>query len=261
MAVLTDAEVVSYLGLSETPDLITTLRPYAENAVEKFLGYKVELAQHTEFYPTRARTGQRDNLVDVSGGKAVFYDADYSGNFLYVKQLPVRNSDCSGASDPQVFEDRDARFGQGTDSPFGSGTELTLGNDFYLELDEAGICQSGNFVRVGANWPSNRGSIKIVYYAGWTAAELAGTDSSVDSSDIKLAMLITASFLYRQAVLHGSTNAAGVVSGPIVQESLGDYSYMVAQGAAERMGYTRGAIPHEAMRLVEKYRAYRGVFG
>jgi hypothetical protein len=260
VAVLTDAEIVAYLGLSSTPTLLTTMRPYAENAVSKFIGYPVELAQYTEFYPTRNRVGERDNLVDVSGNKVVFYGDDAVGNFLYVKHLPVRNSDASGASDPSVFEDRDAKFGQGSDSPFAAATELTLGTDFYLDLDDSGICRSGNFIRTGSNWPSTVGSLKLVYHSGYTADELDG-NVALDMSDIKLAMLITASFLYKQAVLNGSTTAAGLTSGPMVQESLGDYSYMVAQGAAERMSYTRGAIPPEAMRLVEKYRNYRGVFG
>ena len=260
MAITTDAECQAYLGLSSIPTLLTTLRPYAERAVKDYLRYDPEQQQHTEILPNTRRSSDRDNLVDVSGGKVVFFGSATANNMLVLKHLPVRDSNATGVStDPQVFEDYDARFGQASGA-FSADTELTRGTEFFLEYDQLGISKSGTLIGVGGNWPSLYGTVKVVYTAGYSSDELAGTGGDADASDIKLATLITVSHIYKQAVLNGSTGAAGLVSGAIVSESLGDYSYTVSGGSAERSGYSRGALPAQVMRMLDSYRSYRGAF-
>lgn len=257
MAITTASEVASYLGLSSTPTLLTTLLPYGEAEVKKFLRYDPEQQEHTEIYPASQRAADRDVLVDVRGDKAIFTGGHQANNFLYVKHLPVRDSSATGvSSDPQVFEDYDARFGQASGA-FAASTEIDRGDEWYLDYEYAGLSKSGKFVRVGANWPTQAGTVKIVYTAGYSADELAGTGGDVDVSDIKLACLIAVGHLYKQAVLNGSTGAAGLTAGPIVSESITDYSYTVSGGAAERMGYSRGGLPSQVQRMLTPYRSYR----
>jgi len=258
MAITTDAECQAYLGLSTLPSLLTTIRPYAEREVKKFLRYDPEQQEHTEFYPNSRRSADRDVLVDVSGNRAVFMSGHQANNYLTIKNLPVRDSNATGvSSDPQIFEDYDARFGQASGA-FAASTELTRGTQFYLDYEQAGLSRSGKLVRVGANWPTQEGTIKVVYTAGYSSDELAGTGGDVDASDIQMAAMMTVAHLYKQAVLNGATGSAGLTAGPMVSESLGEYSYTVASGAAERMGYSRGSLPSQVMRMLQEFRSFRG---
>ena len=260
MAITTDAEVQAYLGLSSLPSLLTTVRPYAEQAVKSYLRYDPEQKVHTEILPNARRTSDRDNLVDVSGNKVIYFGPSTANNMLAVKNLPVRDSNSTGVSDnPRVYEDYDAKFGQATDA-FAASTELTLGTEFFIEYEQIGLSKSGTFIRVGGNWPSTYGTVKIVYTAGYSSDELAGTGGDVDASDIKLATLITAAHIYKQAVLNGSSGAAGLVSGAITSESLGDYSYSVSGDSAKQSGFAYGALPHQVKSMLSSYRSYRGAF-
>ena len=155
MAYITAAEVASFLGLSSTPTLISTVLPMAEQSVIEFLGYDYRLTTQTEYYPLTQRTADRASFVDVTGNRAIFYGPEIANNFLEVRHRPVRTADGpTGSADPIVYEDYNARYGSVAGS-FAASTELTYGDDFYLDLDLGASTSSGTLIRVGANWPGS----------------------------------------------------------------------------------------------------------
>jgi len=120
---------------------------------------------------------------------------------------------------------------------FGSGTQWTQGTDYYPLLERPRYCPSGLLIATGS-WPATPGSVKITYVAGYSRLELAGqagADSAsdqnsqistggVDASSIAKAVVSTV-LLGMNRWAQWKKRATTGWTGPITNESAGDYSY------------------------------------
>ena len=94
---------------------------------------------------------------------------------LLLRQRPVQ-------SVASVYLDHGGYFGEASDA-FAAATLLTEGEDFVLDLNQAGLSASGILYRIGGDWPailstpggqltgiqqSSLGNIKVTYTAGFT---------------------------------------------------------------------------------------------
>jgi hypothetical protein len=167
-----DLDLTPYFGISaaEDPDLWTLLlriQKYVESSARKFVRHGIAQNTYTEFQRKRD-IGTYDselNQHEKIGSKV--YSTGYSGYDGEFLQLD--NAFVTAVSN--VYEDMNARFGSGG-TDFAAATELTYNTDYYIELDDANISKSGRLIRVARNWSSRPGTIKIVYTAGFTAAQL-----------------------------------------------------------------------------------------
>ncbi len=150
-------------------ELARALHPLVESAVRRFVGTGIVQTTYTHFLPP---------------ADAYYYhsDAGPGSHILRLPEWPLR-------SITSIHEDTAAKFGQASGA-FGSSSELTAGTDFFIPYNQSGIQPMGHVVREGI-WPREPGSVKIVYSAGWSKAELEGTitDPTLDASSIRLAVL------------------------------------------------------------------------
>lgn len=137
------------------------------------------------------------------------------GRILRLPEYPVRTV-------TSLLEDENAFGGYATNS-FPSSSALVSGSDYHIDVNEAGIGWFGNIIRISNFWPTQAGSIKITYTAGWTEAELDGevTNPYLDASDIKHGTLKQFAEEFNEVVRQQS-------GGEITQERLGDYSVTYA---------------------------------
>jgi len=232
------AEILAFLGkagnVTDPEDsLLMMLAPMVERSVKGFVGYSVEQATHTHYLPRDRRGGNIDPAVryyDVRGGRAV--GATVGGvaeaAMLLVPELPLR-------SITNLYEDTSAYAGQGS-GDFAASTELTSGDDFYVQYEPAGLCKSGIIHRTAGYWPARNGTVKVVYVAGYTQAEL----STGIAADIKLACLLGIQHAFGQR---------GESAGTIKAERLGDYAVTYAVERA-------GQMPRQAKKLLQPFVSY-----
>jgi hypothetical protein len=233
----------------------------AEGLVKRHLNYDPVYKQHTEYYP------QTDLSFD---GRSEIWDANESHAFLIrrpgesthelqVKNLPVR---ATVAMDLRV--DYDGKSGT-TSGAFGSDTAWTEGTDFwpnYDMLDSAGdkVCNDG-IIRAQGRWPQQAGSVKVVYYAGYTADEFAGDDNSIDASPIRLAVIEEASrymhILHTKKKKSGVRGIAGWGVAGLSSENLGDYSYS-ADAASMKTLLSTASLSARSVLLLEPFLNYGG---
>ena len=232
------SEVQFELGLSDTITeeeraAITTALKRAEGAVRRFLGYDPVLAQRTEYYPQRRVGSQRSEGVwEAEGNNAVFRELSESPNTeLQLKHIPVRSID-------SLKVDYNGHSGTVAGS-FGADTEKTLGADYWpnndlIDSDGNDVCSDGLITNLGA-WPSDPGSIKVVYTAGYSSAELHGEVSDLDASPIADAVLCEAVRRAKRFFALKKHATVGNVPGVITSEHLGDYSYSIDAGMANQI--------------------------
>ena len=217
------AEALSYLGESSTVaestlDLIALIKRLAERAVRSWVGCGITQATYTHYLPDAALCAGKPHL----------------GEILRLPEWPVR-------SITNLYEDTYAYSGQGTGA-FDSSTELTAGTHYFLSLDQSGLSWFGHIVRLGAHWPAVGGSVKAVYTAGWSAAELDGdvSDLRLDASDIKLATLKAIAEAYVDAQHEGQA---------IKSERLDDWAVTYANESGPKV-----ELPRDAKLLLNRFR-------
>ncbi len=244
MAVLdTTTEVIPGIGNSAgclSADDITELgriNTRSQAAVEEALGWPIEQATYTEYYPIApdvVREGQE--TLEVEGGSAYFARGD-GGTVLSLRNRPVR-------SITSVTIDTNGFFGQVSGSFAGSA--LVAGSDYYLTLDYRGLSRSGALVRRGPAWPAIPGSIKVVYVAGFSSAELLATYSFFKDAVLRTIRDHWNRYLQMKAGLAGkelnSESLPGGVSGSYSTENTGQWP-----------------IPDSAMELIDRWISYSGL--
>lgn len=257
-----------YLFLGIDPDAATATEvalaasviKVAEGSIIQVLGYDPTLKVRTEYYP------QID--FALSNGMTV---AEVDGNFAYQRQisgavsdelqlsgLPIRQSNAAGTDTIDLRIDYDGRNGT-RDSAFADETLKIEGTDFwpnYDTVDSNGkkICSDG-ILRSQGRWPSEAGSVKITYLAGYSAIELDGTDTVIDASAIKEVAISESVRKFKQAYSR-LKGRAGHGSSPMTSERLGDYSYTLEQSTFKSMfGVSSDIMPESQLRL-EKFINY-----
>lgn len=231
------SEVLLLLGLSDSAtDEQRAIANYAirsaQGAVKRHLMYDPEYGQHTEYYP------QQDFLVDdrqtvweVNDENAYQRTRDAGlTDTLLVRHIPIR-------SIAFLYVDYDARHGQQSGS-FGAETLKTEGTDYWtsddlVDSDGVGVCRDG-IIRSYGIWPATPGAVKIVYSAGYKSAEFRGEEAALDASPIWTSVVEEAMRMAKKLLVN-KKSTRGFVAGPIVSESLGDYSYSVDGSALNRL--------------------------
>lgn len=240
--ILDPSEVILEMGLgaaitAEETGIIAQAIEKAEGAVKRYLNYDPSQAVRTEYYPVRDMGcgGDRYSVWESDGTEAYLRRRTGAAvNMLQVKHLPIRFTDSSAANPIDLRIDFDGRFGTQAGS-FAASQQKVEGTDFWPEydgVDSNGIAMSRNGVlRSIGRWPTEPGSVKLVYVGGYTPAELRGHDNDtvVDASPIWSSVLdeVKRRVLksYTQRKLTGVGFGAGLLS-----ERLGDYSYQLDSG-------------------------------
>lgn len=225
----------------------------AQGAVIRHLQYNPLLSFQTEFYPR-----MNSNPVDGQGVWETDATTAYFRNLtdaatteLQIARLPIRERGATGQT-VSVWIDYDA--GNGTRSgSFGDDSLKAEGTDFnpnYDTVDSRGfkVCRDG-IIRSQGRWPGLAGSVKIQYAAGYTAEELAGTDSVIDASPIREAVIDETVRRVHKAYSR-MKKRTGFGTGALSSESLGDYSYS-ADGAllAQLVGSNSDILAETALKL------------
>lgn len=240
-ASITDAERV----------LVEQCHREAEAAVIAELGYNPRRYTRTELYPQEfpAKFTPRDGFdiePNEAGTRATIAPAGSAIAVLQVKGIPIRGL-------TSVNVDEDANFGAKSGA-FGSGTAKTVGDEVYPQndgYDDDGnpVCSSGLIV-AEFGWPSAPGTVKIVYDAGYTDAELHGQSNQYNAGAILSAVMETATQRLHQKIRYQRKTRTGIFTpGEVLSESMGSYSYTVSggSGASDAITGMRLAIPDSAI--------------
>ena len=214
----------------------------AEAAVKRHLFYDPVRRERIEFYPHQDYTqATRETVWEVEGTEAILRGLSENATLnLQVQHVPIR-------SVLALYIDFDGRAGSKSGA-FGAGTLKTEGTDYwpnYDGVDSSGakMCRDG-IIRSEGAWPTTPGTVKIVYTAGYTAAELHGQDLIVDASPILEAVLIETVRRVKRRFAHKYRTGVGFGAGAFSGERLGDYGYTVDSASLDRMvGGTMDILP------------------
>jgi hypothetical protein len=258
--IIDEGELRMALGIDATISaqeraLLTMLHPEAEAAVKRVLRYDPQQRERTEFYP-RARPDGHHNPVEgryeSTGLRAVFVQENVEGT-LVLEHIPVRSVSA-------LRVDYSGRYGQAAGA-FPADTAWTLGTDFYLDLEQSGICKSGILI-AERGWPQIPGSIKVTYTAGYSADEFSGRDTTnyVDASAIKSAVLETFLVSWHRTYATRKKTGVGFVPGAFASERLGDYGYSLGGGASQVLAGLVVDVPPSAKHRLEPFIHYGNYF-
>lgn len=236
IADISEALLLAGLGSSSTEaerGVVQFCLQAATGAVVKHLQYNPVRSTHTEYYPQQdmRRGVGKQGVWEVNDTEAyVRQISEASTDELQITHIPIR-------SITHLFIDYDGRFGTRSGS-FGSGTEKTEGTDFWAQwelTDSAGekVCTDG-IIRSEGLWPDLPGSVKIEYVAGYTDAELHGTDSVINAFSILDAVLDETQRRVLKVYGRMKKRLAGF-SGPLTSEGIGDYNYSSDAAALARL--------------------------
>ncbi len=249
------SEVLLELGLSssvtdEERAIVNTAIVRAEGSVKRHLRYDPVQRTRTEFYPLQDFDYQaRDAIWVAEGGQAVLQRlSGVATSELQIRHLPIR-------SITTLAIDLGANSGTASGA-FASDTEKAEGTDFWPNYEgedssSNSFCRDGIIRSIGV-WPTVPGTVKIVYTAGYSSAELHGQDSTIDASPIMDTVIEEASRRVRKAFVWAKRTGVGFTAGPFTSENLGDYSYSIDGSAAARMfGGQWDILPESVHRLAD----------
>tara|TARA_Y100000004_G_scaffold196402_1_gene266307 strand:- start:9308 stop:10123 length:816 start_codon:yes stop_codon:yes gene_type:complete len=233
---------------------------YAYGAIKQYLHYDPVLRSHTQYY--RNQHLRNDSLSYWWNSSATDAFMEFSAvnrsDELQLQHLPLRNAGTESAQDPVVYVDALGRNG----TVAGSFTDLLVeGTDYWGDYDvedDNGAKVANDGILRGYRWNTEPGGIKIIYWAGYSPAELYGHANVLDATPIMSAMLIETVRRFKQAVLmSGKKSATGFSLGMITQERLGDYSYSIGATSAgslvDRNFGNRNSITQESANLLESF--------
>jgi len=250
--IIDPSEVLLEMGLSasvteEERAIVNTAIVRAEGAIKRYLKYDPVQCERTEYYPQQEFDhNSREGLWEVQGGLAVIRRVtEASTSELQVKHVPIR-------SITSLRVDLDGRSGT-TLGSFPLETERIEGSDFWANYDgldssDVQICRDG-IIRSFGLWPVTPGTVRLIYIAGYTSAEIHGQDTLVDASPIMDATLQEAVRRAQKAFLM-MKSSRGFVAGPLTGERMGDYSYTLASSTSQQLfGGSYDVIPSSVEKL------------
>jgi hypothetical protein len=229
----------------------------ASAAVRRYLRYDPTYAERTEYYPPHdvSQSG-RSSVWEVSDTQAFErHLSEASTNILQLRHLPVRVIS-------HLYIDHDGRAGAKAGA-FAAETEQTEGVDFWpnydtIDSDGAKVCKDG-MLKSHGRWPSETGSVKIVYYAGYKTAELHGEDTVLDAFSIHEVVSDESVRRFLKIKQRQKKTLAGW-AGPLASETLGDYSYSTNTALLDKI-VSGGDIAAENMMRLEEFQNYGLMLG
>jgi hypothetical protein len=252
------SEVLLQLGLSDSATeeeraIAGTATKRAESAIRKYIGYDPVQERRTEFYPQRdyKRSGSQTVWEATDTGAYQRYLSEATTDELILRHIPIRSSP---AIDLRI--DYDGRSGTQTGA-FAVDTRKVEGTDFWPNYDgedDAGssVCRDGLIRSIGL-WPTEAGSVRIEYTAGYTDAELHGDDALVDAGDIVDAVIEEAVRRTKKGFVLAKQGIAGFVGGVIISENLGDYKYTIDPDSAKRLFGGTNSLLDSTKEMLEGY--------
>lgn len=248
MSIVSVTEYTNYLqaanGITVPASGLTALAQLLgaiEKAVKKFLGFNVEQATYTEYYPEVGYSNiESDPLVagyDMSvGGVAYPYRlGDFSRSILQLRELPVR-------SITSIYENSAAWLTAGGSWPAGTLVDPAV---YYLDIVQSGYSWTGQIIRNVGTWTPVRRAIQVTYVAGLTAGEI---DS--EFPQVKLAILVALAWAYTEAVRF---SRAQLMGGPMVNVGIEDFT-VGFQAMQQQIGTV--GLPPAALKYLEPYVRY-----
>lgn len=220
----------------------------AEGAVRGFLRYDPVIAERVEYYPQRREVRTPPvRAWDTDGTRACPVAVATGGaTELQLLRLPVRKV-------VGLWIDHEGMAGA-REGAFGLGTERAEGVDFWANYDtvdaDGGLVCNDGVLRSRTPWPTDPGTIKVRYVAGYTAEELRGQGGAVDASPIAECVLREAARRAKKTLLLKKNARVGFVSGMVTSERLGDYSYSATPDNAVS---AEGSLLPETMQQLSDY--------
>jgi hypothetical protein len=200
----------------------------AYSAIKTHLHYDPVQELRTEYYP-QLDLGPTGGMAlwEVNSTQAYLRRGVGAGvDELQLGTIPIR-------SITSLRIDYDGRSGMRSGA-FPDESEKTEGEDFWRNVDmldsENNPVSRDGILRSHGLWPVTPGSVKIIYTAGYSTAELRGEDALIDASSIR-EVLIDETIRRTHRYMTRAKKSAGF-TGPLASESMGDYSYSVNTQAA-----------------------------
>ena len=256
--IIQDAAVLLELGISSSPTdaeraVVQQAVVKAEGSVIRFLGYNPVQASRTEYFPQQDfRSSGGESVWEVEGNQAILRRrAGASPDELQLTHIPVRSAP---AIDLRI--EYDGRFGAKSGA-FAASTKKTEGTDFWPQYDSVdsdgkSVCSDGIIRSIGI-WPTEPGSVKVVYTAGYSGDELAGSDSVLDASPIMDAVVEEALRRAKKVLALWTKNTRlGHAAGTITSESLGEYSYSLNAGMLDKL-MGSGSLTADSKEKLQSY--------
>jgi len=215
-------------------------------AVARFLHYDPELKERTEILPvTDFQRAALPGIWEIENQRAyVRRQVTAASSELQLSAIPLRSSPAI-----QVWVSYDGRFGT-RPTAFGAGDKKVEGQDYWAQYDTVDgddnkLCSDGILRSFGA-WPSEPGSIKVVYTAGYSDSELNGQSDNVDAAPIMDAVVEEALRRAKKVLTLWKKNArTGHNAGTITSEGLGDYNYSISGGVLDKL-LSAGSLSSES---------------
>lgn len=256
--IIDDNLVMLELGLSSSPTdeeraVVQQAVVKAEGAVVQHLRYNPLLASHTEYYPQADVVPNGAQGVWEASDTEAYYrrQTEAASDLLQLKHIPVRTS---VAIDLRI--EYDGRFGTKAGS-FAASSQKTEGTDYwaqYASVDSSAnkVCDDG-ILRSFGLWPTEPGSIKVVYTAGYSRAEMEGQDSVIDASPIMDAIVEESLRRAKKVfVLWKKNTRTGHNAGTITSEGLGEYNYSLSPGLLEK-AMSAGGLTSDSKEKLEPF--------
>ena len=256
--ILSTADMLTALGCSSLTKaqhaMMMQLRKLVESSVKSYLKYNPCIATHVEYYPIQSARYGAGNDYEPFGS---IYNRPQNKR-LQLKHIPVRSVselivDCQGYNDqaPNAFT-----------AANGASTKVQ-GTDFFIRAsgvdnDSNLISKTGLLTAINFGWPTEPGSIKVTYVAGWTPRELRGDGDYHEAGSIKRATISAFVAAFRELIVQGNSFVKGL-PGIITSENLGDYSYSVDGTSVALQNFTTN-LPVSAMNELNQHLHY-GLLG
>ncbi len=260
--IITPTEVYVQLGIDvptgQEEAIVASSITSAEGAIRRHLKYDPVQASRTEYYPQLDFTLlSRASLWEVSETQAYIRRlSDYVTNEIQVQHLPIRTI-------TSLKVDYDGRSGT-REGSFGDETLLVEGVDFWpnydmLDSDGASVGNDG-IIRSHGRWPTLAGSVELIYVAGYTSGELAGTDTIIDASPISDATMDETVRRVHKTFSRMKQSSVGFGGGALESEKLGDYAYKRNAVITQQLvGTSWDILPETAEKLEYFIRMDQGV--
>ena len=218
-------DVFAYLSITPSPtqsDAMDVVVSGMSSAIARYCRWNLVEKTLTSYLPLNpVAVGYHVPTAEVGYG----FGAVTSGrNRLQLPAMHVKSL-------TTIHEDQGAKAGFNAED-FPSTTLLTAGDDYFLEKDSGSTySESGGVIRVGYNWSSVPGTIKVVFVAGFSESELAGEQNALRYATIREA---ARAWIARQRE-NSLVSSVGSDSLVVSRERLGDYdiSYRSPFGNSE----------------------------
>ena len=253
--IVSETDARAFCGAADGDAVLAAIHRPVEKSVANFLRWPPERATYTLFFPRNESGGDEDYFVQEYGS------VPRVGGTSDILQLDHKFVLMDGLS---VNEYSGIYFGQVSGLNWGDGL-LTRGTNYVLETADGQVSESGCLVRLSASWPRRRGSIRVIYAAGFTSTELLGTKTGsedyTDASDIRYATLLALQAAYNEAKSHRFDQASGRPGGAVTSESIQGYSFGFHSEVAAMLTGVIQELPLKSQLLLQRYRLYGSVLG